>query len=75
MDLCKKVAKMGVKTIVYTDISKDGMMIGPNVNGTKEIVDATGVNIIASGGISTMVDIERIDSIGGYGVTIRNSLY
>lgn len=75
LDLCKKVAKMGVKTIVYTDISKDGMMIGPNVNGTKEIVDATGVNIIASGGISTMVDIERIDSIGAHGVIIGKALY
>ena len=75
LDLCKKVAKMGVKTIVYTDISKDGMMIGPNVNGTKEIVDATGVNIIASGGISTMVDIERIDSIGAHEVIIGKALY
>ena len=75
LDLCKKVAKMGVKTIVYTDISKDGMMIGPNVNGTKEIVDATGVNIIASGGISTMVDIERIDSIGAHAVIIGKALY
>ena len=58
LDLCKKVAKMGVKTIVYTDISKDGMMIGPNVNGTKDLIEKTGMDIIASGGVSKIRDVK-----------------
>ena len=43
---------MGVQTIVYTDISKDGMLQGPNIEQTKLLSDKTGINIIASGGMS-----------------------
>jgi len=75
LDLCKKMVSLGVKTIIYTDISKDGMMIGPNVDSTKEIVEATGINIIASGGISTIADMESVESIGASGAIIGKALY
>ena len=52
--LALNMKELGVKTIVYTDISKDGMLQGPNVECTKEMVDMTGLDIIASGGVSSL---------------------
>ncbi|MPN31719.1 1-(5-phosphoribosyl)-5-[(5-phosphoribosylamino)methylideneamino] imidazole-4-carboxamide isomerase [bioreactor metagenome] len=75
IELCKQMKNFGVKTIIYTDITKDGMMVGPNIESTKEIIDATGVKIIASGGISAMMDIEKADQIGSHGVIIGKAIY
>lgn len=75
IELCKQMKNFGVKTIIYTDITKDGMMVGPNIESTKEIIDATGVNIITSGGISAMMDIEKADQIGSHGVIIGKAIY
>ena len=54
VELCLKMKDFGVKDIIYTDISKDGMMCGPNIESTKELIEKTGLNIIASGGVSAM---------------------
>ena len=51
------------------------MMIGPNIEGTKEIVEATGIDIIASGGVSSVLDIEKADEAGAHGVIIGKALY
>lgn len=75
LDLCKKMAGYGVKYVIYTDISKDGMMSGPNIESTKELIEKTGINIIASGGITTMADIEKAADIGAEGVIIGKALY
>ncbi|MCJ7855459.1 1-(5-phosphoribosyl)-5-[(5-phosphoribosylamino)methylideneamino]imidazole-4-carboxamide isomerase [Lachnospiraceae bacterium NSJ-143] len=75
LELCLKMKDFGVKTIVYTDISKDGMMSGPNTDATKELIDSTGINIIASGGVTTMSDLENVSSIGAQGVIIGKALY
>lgn len=75
IDLCLKMKSYGVKTIIYTDISKDGMMSGPNVEATQEIIEKTGMEIIASGGISNIKDIESIKNINAQGVIIGKALY
>jgi len=75
IDLGMKMKQIGVQTIIYTDISKDGMMQGPNVEATKELVDSTELSIIASGGISVMSDLERVRDIGVSGVIIGTALY
>ena len=75
LDLCIKMAEYGVKTIIYTDISKDGMMVGPNIETTAELVEKTGINIIASGGVSTMKDLENVDAIKAHGAIIGKALY
>jgi phosphoribosylformimino-5-aminoimidazole carboxamide ribotide isomerase len=75
MELGMDMKALGVKTIVYTDISKDGMLTGPNVAATKELSDATGIDIIASGGVSTMEDLERIYANGIHGAIIGKALY
>lgn len=66
---------MGVQTIVYTDISKDGMLAGPNVAQTKLLSDQTGIDIIASGGVSCMQDLENINEAGIHGAIIGKALY
>ncbi len=67
--------KLGVKTIVYTDISKDGMLQGPNIEYTRELAEATGLNIIASGGVSSMKDLELLEENKIYGAIIGKALY
>jgi phosphoribosylformimino-5-aminoimidazole carboxamide ribotide isomerase len=75
LDLCRKMAGYGVKYVIYTDISKDGMMSGPNIESTKKLIEKTGINIIASGGVTTMKDIENAAKIGAEGVIIGKALY
>lgn len=75
VDLCIDMKKIGIKTIIYTDISKDGMMCGPNLEATKELIERTGMNIIASGGVSSIKDIENVEKINAQGVIIGKALY
>ncbi len=75
VDLCLKMKAYGVKDVIYTDISKDGMMSGPNITATKELIEKTGMDIIASGGVSTMKDLENVQSIGAAGVIIGKALF
>lgn len=75
IDLCMQMKEVGVSVIIYTDISKDGMMCGPNILSTKELIDKTGLNIIASGGISSMDDLDNVNEIGSAGVIIGKALY
>jgi phosphoribosylformimino-5-aminoimidazole carboxamide ribotide isomerase len=70
-----RMAALGIKTIIYTDISKDGMLEGANVEATKQMMDATGCAVIASGGVTTMDDLLRIKKIGAAGVIIGKALY
>jgi phosphoribosylformimino-5-aminoimidazole carboxamide ribotide isomerase len=66
VDLARRAAAAGVKTIVYTDTATDGMLRGPNFAGTAEVCDAVGPDcrIIASGGITTADDIARLRRLG-----------
>ena len=75
VDLCLKMKAYGVKDVIYTDISKDGMMSGPNIEATKDLIEKTGMDIIASGGVSTMNDLENVKNIGAAGVIIGKALF
>lgn len=71
----KKMADLGVKTIIYTDIATDGTLMGPNVAAMAEMVKATGINIIASGGIGTVEHIKSLIPTGVEGVICGRALY
>ena len=58
----------GIKRVVFTDISRDGMLSGPNLVALREIAEYTGLKIVASGGISSMEDIEQLKKLEAYGV-------
>lgn len=75
LSLCLKMKEYGVQTIVYTDISKDGMLQGPNVEMTKELTEKTGLNIIASGGVSGMEDLDNLNEAGIKGAIIGKAIY
>jgi len=64
-----------VQTIIYTDIKSDGMLKGPNVEATKDILEATSANVIASGGVTSLSDIEALKEIGASGAIIGRALY
>lgn len=57
------VANMGVKKIIYTDISTDGMMVGPNFDGQLEMLNSVDIDVIASGGVSDLHDIVTYNEI------------
>lgn len=75
LDLCMKMKEFGVEHIVYTDISRDGTLTGPNVDYTKELTERTGLDIIASGGVSGMDDLIRLNECGIRGAIIGKALY
>ena len=58
----------GIKRVVFTDISRDGMLSGPNFAALREMAEHTGLKIVASGGISSMEDLEKLKTLEPYGV-------
>ena len=75
LDLCLQMKAMGVRHIVYTDISRDGMLSGPNLAHTKKLTEETGMAIIASGGVSSMEDLKALSQAGIQGAIIGKALY
>ncbi|NQU95272.1 MAG: 1-(5-phosphoribosyl)-5-[(5-phosphoribosylamino)methylideneamino]imidazole-4-carboxamide isomerase [Candidatus Omnitrophica bacterium] len=59
----KKLENCGAKRIIYTDISRDGMMVGPNLESLKAVLQATSLEVIASGGVSTLDDIKVLKEL------------
>jgi phosphoribosylformimino-5-aminoimidazole carboxamide ribotide isomerase len=76
--LASEMAALGVRTLICTDVSRDGMMLGPNLTLLSEVLDAAPVQVIASGGISSVADLERLKSLesrGVIGAIIGKALY
>ena len=77
-ELAKKMAEVGVERIIYTDISRDGMLSGVNVAATAALAKAAGIPVIASGGVRDMADMEAIkaaESAGIEGVIVGKAIY
>ena len=75
-DLAFRMQAQGAAGIIYTDISKDGMMSGPNIEATREMVESLDVPVIASGGISSLDDIKNLLKIKGvWGAITGKALY
>ncbi len=75
VELAREMQKLGISSFVYTDVSKDGAMEGPNLEKTEELVKATWADVIASGGISSLQDITNVKSTGACGVIVGKALY
>jgi phosphoribosylformimino-5-aminoimidazole carboxamide ribotide isomerase len=67
--LAKKFEGFGVAAIVYTDISRDGMMQGPNIEATRALAEAISIPVIASGGVSALRDIESLMAVEAAGIS------
>ncbi|MEK6772238.1 MAG: 1-(5-phosphoribosyl)-5-[(5-phosphoribosylamino)methylideneamino]imidazole-4-carboxamide isomerase [Pseudomonadota bacterium] len=68
IDLAKKFQDMGVEAIIYTDIGRDGMMTGVNVEATVKLAEAIAIPVIASGGITNLDDIRRLCQVADQGI-------
>jgi phosphoribosylformimino-5-aminoimidazole carboxamide ribotide isomerase len=76
--LARVLADMGLRRIVYTDISRDGMLVGVNLTATVELARSSGLGVIASGGVSGLADIEALagyEDAGIEGAIIGQALY
>jgi phosphoribosylformimino-5-aminoimidazole carboxamide ribotide isomerase len=71
----KKMQELGAKTIIYTDISRDGMLSGPNLKAMEEMVKAVDIEVIASGGVKCLDDIKNLKETGVSGVIVGKALY
>lgn len=74
-EFCEKMQNIGVKTVICTDVSKDGAMQGTNVGLYKEMSEKFNINIIASGGVSSIDDIKRLKNLEIYGAIIGKAYY
>lgn len=74
-EFCEKMEKIGVKTIICTDISKDGAMIGTNHELYKQLSQKFDLQIIASGGVSSIEDVEKLTKLNIHGAIIGKAYY
>ncbi|MCD6186632.1 MAG: 1-(5-phosphoribosyl)-5-[(5-phosphoribosylamino)methylideneamino]imidazole-4-carboxamide isomerase [Desulfuromusa sp.] len=68
-EMAREMEGFGVEAIIYTDIARDGMMQGPNIEATRALAESISIPVIASGGLSTLDDIRRLLEIESSGVT------
>lgn len=71
----RRFAEAGVANIIFTDIRRDGKLIGPNIPALRQMIETAPTDIIASGGIGTVQDVEAVRSAGAAGVIIGAALY
>jgi phosphoribosylformimino-5-aminoimidazole carboxamide ribotide isomerase len=76
--LAKRLQDLGTRLLIYTDISRDGVLEGPNVQATRQMLESTDLSVIASGGVSTIADVRRLAELDHSrldGVIIGKALY
>ncbi|MGG2092991.1 1-(5-phosphoribosyl)-5-[(5-phosphoribosylamino)methylideneamino]imidazole-4-carboxamide isomerase [Bacillus sp. S13(2024)] len=75
VQLAKEMEKVGVQTLIFTDISRDGTLAGPNFEQLQKLQDEVSLQIVASGGVSSLADVEKLQDMNLYGVIIGKALY
>ena len=75
VELARRVEAVGVRTIIFTDISKDGLLGGPNFEQLREIGAAVSCGIVASGGVTGVGDVAALKDMGLYGAILGRALY
>ena len=75
LEFAKKCEQVGVKTLIFTDISKDGRLAGPNYEQLGALSTAVGCDIVASGGVTCIEDVEKLRDMGLYGAIVGKAIY
>ncbi|PFK45525.1 1-(5-phosphoribosyl)-5-[(5-phosphoribosylamino)methylideneamino]imidazole-4-carboxamide isomerase [Bacillus cereus] len=75
IELAKEMENTGVQTIVFTDIAKDGTLEGPNFEQLQLLQKAVDIRIVASGGVCSLQDVQKLKNMNVYGVIIGKALY
>ncbi|MFI3114555.1 MAG: 1-(5-phosphoribosyl)-5-[(5-phosphoribosylamino)methylideneamino]imidazole-4-carboxamide isomerase [Clostridia bacterium] len=74
-DFCEKMSEIGVSTIIYTDISKDGMLSGCNLPAYERLCTINDLKVIASGGVSSIEEIKKLKDMGCHGAIVGKAIY
>lgn len=74
-ELALRMRDMGVRDVIYTDVSRDGMMQGPNVEATRRLIEQTGMDVIGSGGVSCLNDLGNLKAAGCAGAILGRAMY
>jgi len=74
LELGRRVVGQGARTVIYTDVARDGMLTGPDVDGARTLA-ALGLQVIASGGVATLDDLRRVRAAGLAGAIVGRALY
>jgi phosphoribosylformimino-5-aminoimidazole carboxamide ribotide isomerase len=74
-ELAREVVALGARHIIYTDIARDGALDGPNLMALRQMIEAVGVPVIASGGVGTLDDLRRLRDAGAAGAIVGRALY
>ena len=75
MTFAETLLTHGVNTLIYTDISRDGMLVGPNFDMMAKLQALDGIHLIASGGVSGAEDLRKLARMGVYGAITGKALY
>jgi len=75
IEFCKRLRDVGVKTVIYTDISRDGAEKGTNLELYRELAKLEGLNITASGGVSSLEELKELQTIGTHAAILGKALY
>ncbi len=75
IEFAKSVVQLGVRRFIYTDISRDGTLTGPNFDGIAELIDVIRLPVIAAGGISTLNHLKVLQKLGVEGAIVGRALY
>jgi phosphoribosylformimino-5-aminoimidazole carboxamide ribotide isomerase len=75
VEFAKMVEQLGVSVIVYTDISTDGMLKGPNLKAVEKLAGSVGIDVIASGGVSSITDLINLKNTGAAGAITGKAIY
>jgi phosphoribosylformimino-5-aminoimidazole carboxamide ribotide isomerase len=74
IDLARRVVEQGIATLIYTDVTRDGMLGGPDLSGAMAL-QTTGARVVASGGVADLADLRRIGRAGLAGAIVGRALY
>jgi phosphoribosylformimino-5-aminoimidazole carboxamide ribotide isomerase len=75
LELAREAARLPIAAIIYTDVTRDGMLAGPNFERTQVLIRTIPVPIVASGGVTTVENIRKLASIGAAGAIVGRALY
>lgn len=75
LEFAKTMESLGARVVIFTDIARDGMMVGTATDRVRELVESTGLEVIASGGIGKWADIEAVRETGAAGVIVGKAIY
>lgn len=75
LDFAREMEALGVKRVIFTNVSRDGMLEGPDLYGTRGLIEGTGLEVIASGGIRNIQDLIELKKAGAAGAVVGRALY